>query len=317
MIALDDLYYFTEVAKVMSFRQAAVATGVPVSTLSRRVSALEAAIGMRLFHRTTRKIELTEPGRAYYLRCKDIIEQAHYAHDEIQGKFIQPSGVLKVTAPVDFGNEVVSPLIAEFSLLYPDIRFEFDLSARLADLIAEPFDMAIRIGNLKDSSLVSRRLCSLSRSLYAAPSYIQCQGAPDHPGSLKDFHCLSVKAGDSRHWTLSRGDETVIVTPASKFVANNATMIKHLAVLGQGIAILADALVKDDVSKGRLIPVLPEWSAGSVPVYALTESRSSPARVQKFIEFLKDRLTAQITEPAPTKAPRALQSIDALQSVEA
>lgn len=309
MIALDDLYYFTEVAKVMSFRQAAASTGVPVSTLSRRVSALETAIGMRLFHRTTRKIELTEAGRAYFFRCKDIIEQAHYAHDEIQGKYIQPSGVLRVTAPVDFGNEIISPLIAEFSLLYPDLRFEFDLSARLADLIAEPFDMAIRIGNLKDSSLVSRRLCSLSRSLYAAPSYIECQGAPDHPRSLKDFHCLSIKAGDGVNWMLSREGETSSVKVASKFVANNATMIKHLAVLGQGIAILADALVKDEILKGQLIPVLPAWSASSVPVYALTESRSSPARVQKFIDFLKDRLTAQFADVPSASSTRSKELV--------
>ena len=292
MIALDDLYYFTEVAKVMSFRQAASSIGVPISTLSRRVSALEASIGMRLFHRTTRKIELTEAGRAYYLRCKDIIEQAQDAHDEIQGKYIQPSGVLKVTLPVDFANEIASPLIAEFSLLYPELRFEFDLSSRLADLIAEPFDMAIRIGHLKDSSLVSRHLCTLSRGLYAAPSYLDCQGSPEHPRHLKDFHCLNIK-GDGLSWTLSRAGEKANVKVTSKFVANNATMIKNFTLLGQGIAILADALVTNDVASGRLIRVLPDWSANSVPVNALTEGRSAPARVQRFIEFLKERLTTQ------------------------
>ena len=152
--------------------------------------------------------------------------------------------------------------------------------------------MAIRIGQLKDSSLVSRRLCSLSRSLYAAPSYLDCQGKPEHPRQLKDFHCLNIK-GDGLSWTLSRGAEKATAKITSKFVANNATMIKNLTVLGHGIAILADALVADDVASGLLMPVLPDWSAESVPVYALTESRSSPARVQKFIEFLKDRLTAQ------------------------
>ena len=291
MIALNDLYYFTEVAKAMSFRHAAAATGVPVSTLSRRVSALEAIVGFRLFHRTTRKVELTDAGRTYFERCKGLVDQAQIAHDSIQDSHAQLSGSVRVTLPVDFATAVLPPLLVEFSDLYPDLRFELDLSSRQADLVAEPFDLAIRIGKLGNSTLMSRRLCSLSRSLYAAPSFL-AHSKPGHPSDLLNLDCVITNAGGFASWTLDHGDESVSVAVRGRFIINNATMVKRLAIMGQGVAMLADAIATEDVAEGRLARVLPDWSAGSLPVYALTESRMLPVRVQKFVEFLKERLSS-------------------------
>lgn len=296
MIALDDMYYFVEVAKAMSFRKAAGATGVPTSTLSRRVGALESRVGVRLFHRSTRKIELTDAGRAYYRRCKAIVDQARSAHDEIQASWGETSGSLRITVPADFGSAVLAPLVAEFAALHPRIDFEFDLSSRQADLVSEPFDLAIRIGSLRDSKLISRRLCSLRRSLYASPSYLATNGAPRSPADLKSRQCVGVKAGGGNRWTLRRNGESETVTIRGRYVLGSMMMAKQLTILGQGIGNLTDAIVADDVAAGRLVRVLPSWRASSVPVYAITESRRTPERVRIFIGFLREKLDELLPE---------------------
>ena len=145
-IELSDMALFVEVAKAMSFRGAAAAIGVPNSTLSRRISALENAIGLRLLHRTTRRIELTEAGRIYFERCKRIVDEARLAHEQLGDMLAQPSGVLRASLPVGFATVFLAPLVAEFAGRYPAITFEFDLSPRRADLVAEPVDVAIRMG---------------------------------------------------------------------------------------------------------------------------------------------------------------------------
>jgi len=142
---LNDMALFVEVVKTRSLRRAADALEMPNSALSRRISLLEEGIGLRLLHRTTRKIELTEAGQLYYERCKRIVEEARLAHEELGDMVAQPSGVLRVSLPVDFATTYLAPLLPEFAELYPGISFEFDLTPRNVDLVAEPFDLAIRM----------------------------------------------------------------------------------------------------------------------------------------------------------------------------
>jgi DNA-binding transcriptional LysR family regulator len=144
---LNDMALFVEVVKARGFRNAAEVVGIPNSTVSRRISALEKAIGLRLLHRTTRKIELTEAGQIYFERCKRIVDEAKLAHEQLGELLAQPSGVLRASLPVDFANIYLAPLIAEFARQYPGISFDFDLTPRLVDLVAEPFDVAIRMGS--------------------------------------------------------------------------------------------------------------------------------------------------------------------------
>lgn len=156
MELLNDMALFVEVAHTRSFRRAADATGVPNSTLSRRISALEKAIGLRLLHRTTRRVELTEAGQLYYERCRRIVEEARLAHEQLGELLAQPSGVLRASLPVDFATIYMAPLVAEFARRYPGIAFDFDLTPRRVDLVAEPYDVAIRMGELTDSNLVAQ-----------------------------------------------------------------------------------------------------------------------------------------------------------------
>lgn len=181
MELLNDMALFVEVVKAKGFRSAAEVMGIPNSTLSRRIGTLEKAIGLRLLHRTTRKIELTEAGQLYFERCKRIVDEARLAHEQLGEMLAQPSGVLRASLPVDFAVTYLAPLIAEFAGLYPGITFDFDLTPRRVDLVSEPFDVAIRMGPSEDSQLIARPLASLTPHLYASPGYLDRSASRTSP----------------------------------------------------------------------------------------------------------------------------------------
>lgn len=288
MIRLDDMALFVEVVRARSFRRAALSLGIPNSTLSRRVSELEKGIGLRLLHRSTRKVEITEAGQLYFERCKKIIEEARVAHEQLDTLLLQPKGLLRASLPVDFATTYLAPLIAEFSETYSDIQFEFDLTPRNVDLVSEPFDVAIRIGNPVDSPLIARQLVTLTPSLYAAPEYLSKHGEPVEPADLSQHECLDFPGASQ--WSLCRKDDTVTVPVSGRFHVNSQGMIRKLAILGRGIALLPPGLAEEDVSAGHLNPVLAGWKGNRIPVYALTETRLLPARTQLFVEFLRQKL---------------------------
>ncbi|PHN62707.1 LysR family transcriptional regulator [Pseudomonas viridiflava] len=290
MSHLDDMALFVEVVKAKGFRGAAVALCIPNSTLSRRITALEKAIGLRLLHRTTRKVEPTEAGQLYYERSKRIVEEARLVHEQLGDMLAQPRGVLRASVPEGFAIVFLAPLIAEFSLLYPGITFELDLTSRLADLVGEPLDVAIRMGCPANSNLIARRLASLPRYLYASPKYLEVAGEPSHPDELKGHKCLRMRAPSESSWTLQHEGETAHISVDGSLTVNSVAMTQRLATLDMGIAMLAERVVVEDVAGGRLRRVLPNWKATPVPVYAVTETRLLPAKTQRFIDFLHQRL---------------------------
>jgi DNA-binding transcriptional LysR family regulator len=288
MELLNDMALFVEVVKAHSFRKAAEAMAMPNSTLSRRISGLEKAIGLRLLHRTTRKIELTEAGQLYFDRCKRIVDEARLAHEQLGEMLAHPSGLLRASLPVDFANIYLAPLIAEFARRYPGISFEFDLTPRQVDLISEPVDVVIRMGEPADSNLIARKLASLSRRLYASPRYLELNGAPSHPSELVNHECLRLRKAGT--WQLSHSGEVVEIAVGGRFQLNSVGMLRRLATLDLGIALLPEGIAADDLRTGLLQPVLPRWHANPIPVYALTETRLLPAKTQRFIEFLREQL---------------------------
>ncbi|MCA1326379.1 LysR family transcriptional regulator [Herbaspirillum sp. alder98] len=288
MELLNDMALFIEVASVMSFRKAADATGVPNSTLSRRISALEKAIGLRLLHRTTRKVELTEAGRLYYDRCRRIVDEARIAHEQLGEMLAQPSGLLRASFPVDFATVYLAPLIAEFSRRYPGISFDFDLTPRRVDLVTEPFDVAIRMGELPNSALIARQLARLSVQVYASPRYLDISGEPATPADLSKHECLGFSK--SGKWSLHRAGENIDVEVGGRFQINSVGMARRLATLDLGVIMLPREIVQEDVAAGRLRQILPQWAGNPTPVYALTETRLLPAKTQRFIEFLQEHL---------------------------
>jgi len=285
---LNDMALFVEVVKARSFRGAAEALGMPNSTLSRRISLLEKGIGLRLLNRTTRRIDVTEAGKVYFERCKRIVAEARLAHEQLGDMLAEPSGSLRVSLPVDFAITYLAPLIAEFAQQYPAIDFEFDLTSRRVDLVSDPVDLAIRIGESEPSHMIARPLARIAGHLYASPTYLERHGEPTAPSDLGRHQCLGMMK--TTVWTLHNGLERMEIPIAGRFQLNSGGMIRRLATLGMGIALLPEAIVADDIAGGRLRRIMPRWESSPVTVYAVTETRLLPARTQRFIEFLRDRL---------------------------
>ncbi|MEC5342924.1 LysR family transcriptional regulator [Brenneria populi] len=289
---LKDMALFVEVVKARGFRGAAAAIGIPNSTLSRRISMLEKSIGLRLLHRTTRKIELTEAGQIYFERCKRIVDEARLAHEQLGELLAQPDGLLRVSLPVDFALTYLAPLLVEFAELYPGISFDFDLTPRRVDLVSEPFDVAIRMGESENSQLIARPLASLTPYLYASAGYLARAGEPVEPADLERHECISITKG--KGWTLHRGGQTIAVPVSSRFALNNVGMIRCLATRDLGVILMPEEIVADDVASGKLRRLMPAWQGTPVSVYAITETRLLPAKTQRFIEFLRDRLGGRL-----------------------
>lgn len=286
---LRDMSLFVEVARARSFRRAAEALGMPSSTLSRRILALERAIGLRLLHRTTRRIELTEAGQIYFERSRRIVEEARLAHEQLGDLVSQPRGVLRVSLPVDFATVFLARCLPAFCRRYPEIEFELDLTPRRVDLVAEPFDMAIRMGELPDSHLVSRKIAEVPRHLYASPQYLDVHGEPREPGDLSSHACMLFP--NETRWTLLRDGVRREIPVAGRFRLNNVGMMQRLAAEGLGIAMLAQEAVQAASAAQHLRRVLPDWQVPPIAVHALTETRLLPAKTQHFIEYLKKHLS--------------------------
>lgn len=287
MKLLNDMALFVEVIKANSFRGAAEALGIPNSTVSRRIAELERRIGLRLLNRTTRRIELTEGGRLYFERCRRIVDEARLAHEEISELVDNPSGLIRLSMPTDFGVAYLAPLLAEFAERYPQIRFDLDLTPKRLDLIREPVDLVIRIGTLPDSQLIARPLGTLRRSLFASPAYLARYGMPASPAALLQHQCLRMLDAP---WVLHDTQQKISLAVQGRFLLNNIGMLRRLALLGQGVAMLVDEMIGEDLAQGRLHRVLPDWKAEDLPVYAITETRLVPAKVRVLIDFLTDQL---------------------------
>lgn len=294
MKRLHGMELFVEVAKTCNFGRAAENLGIPKSTVSRQVAELERSLGLQLLSRTTRKVQLTEAGELYFARCQRIVSDAQVAHEELQKLVQTPSGPLRVNMPADFGTDFLAEAFLEFSQLYPEVTFYLDLaSPEHAGRVFQTCDISIEIGALPDSTQIARLLGRLSAHLYASPDYLKRHGVPGHPSDLARHECIEFRADNSRvtRWPLSRGDERIEITPSNRFSINSMAMVRSLASLGAGIAILGPAQsVLQDVAEHRLQRVLPDWYAGPFPVHAVTDTRLLPAKTRIFIEFLIERL---------------------------
>jgi len=284
MEVFRNMHLFVEVAKASSFRRAADLLGLPNSTVSRRIAELERDVGLRLFHRSTRRVELTEGGRLYFDNCKRIIQEAALAHQELIDLQARPSGVIRASLPVDFSVIYLSPLLADFSRRYPGIRFNLNLTPGQADLIGDPVDVAIRMGPPKDQSLIARPIARLGTVLVAAPDYLQRRGVPAQPQDLAGHDCLRMK--DAPWVLLHRDGSRQSVEVGGQFIANNRGLLHQLALSGQGIVQSADSWLQADLASQRLVRVLPDWTPPVVEAYALTATRLLPAKVRVFIDYL-------------------------------
>lgn len=289
---LNDIALFVAVVKAKSFRKAADLLGMPVSTLSRRVSALEKNIGIRLLHRTTRQIELTELGRSYYERCQSIIDQAQRAHEELSQAAESPSGLLRLSVVEEFAADYIIPYLPEFRQMHPGIRFEFDINPRRANLISDSVDIAFRMGPVSDSGLIARKLSVFKIGLYASPSYLKKNPKLKNPADLEAHTCLQLASLD---FHLHKGSQrTVHKIKSPAYASNSMSLLKSFAIRDAGISMISVLMAQPAVKRGELIRVLPDWCLPDVPVYALTETRLLPAKTRVFLDYLQQQLANEI-----------------------
>jgi DNA-binding transcriptional LysR family regulator len=285
---LNDIALFVAVVKARSFRKAADSLDMPASTLSRRISHLEKSIGIRLLHRTTRQIELTELGRSYFERCQRIIADAQSAHEELSQAAESPSGLLRLSMVEEFASDFVVPHLTEFRRLHPDIRFEFDINTRRANLVSDSVDIAFRMGQVKDSGLIARKIAVFKLGLFASENYLRHGPKLKSPEDLDTHRCLQLSTLD---WPLAKGSQRHLhKIKAPAYCANSMALLKKLALRDAGIAMLSEAMVLDEFERGKVLRVLPDWCPPDVPVYALTETRLLPAKTRVFLDFLQGKL---------------------------
>lgn len=315
-VQLNDIALFVEVAKRKSFSLAARALDMPTSTLSRRISELERAIGLRLINRNTRRLDLTEAGAAYMRRCQGLIDEARLAHEQLLSLSGGPSGNLRVSMPYSLAIWLLPETINDFTERYPEVECEFDLSMMTAsDAQGTPFDVVLRFGRNADFSLSSldtgngngngngggvtrpdgavvQELVSLDNYLYASDRYIERYGEPKTPAELSQHQCLRTTIDDAHsHWTLHNGSVSEVVPVSGHLAANNMSIAGTLAGLDLAITRMPHCQALDPIIKrNSLRRVLPGWSVDPISIYVIYPSSIQPAKTRAFMDFIKPKL---------------------------
>ena len=291
MLDLNDLQVFERVAALHGFSEAARALGLPKSNVSRSVARLEAALGARLFHRSTRDVTLTSAGMSLRDRARDILERAGEASDYVGSLAHGPRGSIKINSGIGFGLNVIGSELPRFLQRYPDVDVTLDLESRSADLVGEAIDVAVRLGPLQDSSLIAVRLGAMRRYLCASRGYVERCGTPNSIDELKDHEIVEMPGADGRPrpWVFTRKGEQSRVALHPRVTVNEALTVHRLVLSGAGLGIVSGYLCAPGISDGRLVSLLPEWSLPSVEVSLVFPSRRelSPA-VRAFTEFMKE-----------------------------
>lgn len=294
---------FACVVEHRSFSAAADAIGVSKATVSKAVARLEASLGTSLFHRTSRRLTLTDSGAALAERAGRILAEARAADDAARDAATAPKGLVRIAAPISFGIRFVAPAIADFIAAHPGIEVDLRLSDKRVDIVAEGFDIALRIAELPDSSLRARRLAPVAVRVVASPAYLAQHGTPKHPAELAGHPCFSyANAIGAWHFRHASGEEAA-VRPAGPLVTDNGDAMIPALEAGLGIARLPDFLVDEGIAAGRLVEILPDWTMGSIALHLMTPPGTlRPARVEAAIAWLAERFRILCAEHARAAA---------------
>lgn len=291
----NDLLLFAAVVLHGSYKRAAEHLDVPQSTISRRIIALESKLGEKLLHRTTRTITLTDFGSTVLSHARQIAAEVEATADLIQSMTSEPRGHLRISMPTDFTSDMLGALIARFMDAHPKVFVDVDVSRRRVDLIAENFDLAIRIGKLEDdATLAARRVGTIEMGLYASPVYIDRHGMPVGPEDLEAHNLLHLtqRIGETALIRLEAEGRSWEGRRAPRMTANSPGILMQMAQCDAGIAPLADHLAAEAVRRGLLMRVLKDWKQAPIPIWAIIPGRRLvPLRTQLFIDALKVELS--------------------------
>lgn len=309
MDRLDAMSVFMAVVAAGSFSGASRQLGMPIATVSRKVAELESHLKTQLLKRSARKLILTDSGHAYIIACKRIMEQVDEAEREASGEYCEPVGELAVTAPSPLGHMHLMPIALEFMNVYPDIHLRLILSDRVVNLIEENVDVAIRIGELRDSSMIATRVGSIRNVVCASPGYFATYGRPQKPEDLSQHACITIDGrASSRGWKFLDGaDEEITVPLNSKLDVSSSEAAVIAAVSGVGIARVMSYKMQNAILAGQLEIVLEDFEPTPWPVNIVyTSRRLVPMKLRTFINFtvprLKTRLGQQENAATPVEA---------------
>jgi DNA-binding transcriptional LysR family regulator len=289
MDRLAALQVFAQVVESGSFAKAAERLNLSTSAASRQVAELEAHLQARLLNRTTRRVSLTESGRAFYERSVQLLADLEEAEQEAARAAVVPRGTIRLTTSVNFGVRHLAPAIAAFAARHPEVRFDVSLSDRIVDLVEEGFDLAIRIGGPGSENLVARKLGETRVVPCAAPAYLAARGAPRVPEDLERHNCFTYEYVTPRNLWRFRdpsGRERAVRVSGSLH-SNNGDLLAEAAARGAGIVFEPAFIVGPDVRAGRLVPLLQDFEPAPIPIYAVYPSRKHlSAKVRLFVDFL-------------------------------
>jgi DNA-binding transcriptional LysR family regulator len=294
MLDLQQLASFIAVVNAGSFVGGAEAIGLSKAAVSRQVAELEARLGVRLLHRTTRRLSLTDDGQRFFARAVELLADAGELEAETSSSSGEATGVLRINAPLTFGNLHLAPLWPAFLAANPKVALDITLNDRVVDLVEEGYDVAVRITNLGSSQLVSRRLATTRIVLCASPAYLAAHGAPSHPHELAAHQVISYAywtGGDDWRFDGPEGEARVRVRP--RIHTNSGDTCRLAALHGQGVILQPDFLVGDDLRRGDLIELLPDWRSIELGIHALYASRKHlPMKTRRLVDFLVEAFAA-------------------------
>lgn len=289
MDKLDTMRAFTYVVQESSFSKAADKLDMSPQLVSKYVSNLEDELKTRLLHRTTRKVSITEAGRAYYDRCIQVLDDIDEMENALNDLHQHVSGVLSISAPMSFGMRHLPVLIADFQRQYPDVHVDLRLTDKKVDIVEEGVDIALRIGNLRDSALIARRITDIKLAICASPNYLSEKGVPQTPKDLSGHEYLRYSYSESLLMQLIEGLGQEKIELVEKQSCNNGDYLLQSAIHGGGIIIQPTFIVGDALSKGQLVPILSEYAPSTMGLYAVYSHRKFLAsKVRAFIDFTSE-----------------------------
>jgi DNA-binding transcriptional LysR family regulator len=292
MDQLTALKVFLNVVETGSFSAASERMGLSRAAASKQVSQLESHLGGRLLNRTTRHVSLTESGRIYFERCREILHNLEEADGAVTGLAQEPRGNLRISVPTNFASEHLLPLVAEFTKKYPEVQVEMICGERHVDLVDEGFDLAIRMTNLGDSNLIARRLARCRHVIVASPDYLAGQPAPRIPDDLAQLDCLQYAHRTGGVWPFTKDGLDYSVKVNSVFTTNNPDVLLAATVSGMGVALIPTFLASEAIRRGELIVLLQDFETLEVQIYAVYASRKFlPAKIRAFVDYLAEKIT--------------------------
>lgn len=293
MDRFEDMRCFVQVADLGSVTRAAEAMGIAPSAVSRRLKELELRLGVQLLARTTRRMSLTESGQTFCERARRILAEVDEAESEVSDASRMLAGQLRIAAPLTFGVAHLTPIITDFVQAHPALTVDVDLSDRIVDLVGEGFDLAVRIGALRDSSLVARKICDVRVAAAASPEFLDRHGRPERPEHMRDWPALAYVGSERADiWRFRRpdGSEGSVQLPV-RMRANNGTVLRNAAAAGLGVVLQPSFILCEAVERGQLETVLTDHSWPDIAIYAVyPQTRHLSAKARSFIDFLRARI---------------------------